>query len=326
MFKKMRIESIKRVFRYSKVFIILSIIILLLFAREGFITLRGPIDITSLEVDDLEKRFVNVTANAAYGVFRYDSIYVGQFALDYIILVDGIDKCIGVKVPEAKATEFVNLKNDTEKAINQGKTIIDHPIKLTGVIDKMSEEQKTVYLKFIKDSEFNTHVNGKSIDYILTITEKPYGQGYVRWAIFGGAMLSGVILCHILGVFGFYQILVKLFLKKKNHEERKEIETDYLNAETFSGEIRIGKKYSFLYIGPISVILENKDISSVYSQNLRFEISKTIKKQEVFIQTTDNRKYKSVIDGSGKILTYYKEHFPHIEVDMSQDRNLSTFS
>ena len=74
------------------------------------------------------------------------------------------------------------------------------------------------------------------------------------------------------------------------------------------------------------MILDNQEIFSVYTQNVKFEFRKAVHRQELYFQTVDQSKYKTVVNTPGKILTYYKEQFPKIQVDEWDDKRFSSYS
>lgn len=315
---KMKLISCKRILFECRYLIIIAAAILLFFLKDTIIQARGPIPVTEFSPDHLNNKYVTMTINQAYGEFDKKTLSNERIGFAYVVKPDGMDACFAAYFPQDNTQSIAALS----KELLNKETGSERNIEITGVLKKMSGNQKEKYNKYIASLASENGIQLESLNFIFTPTTSPFGtlSGMLRWCYIGGTILGVIILLALFSFTGIYQMPAKRLLNGCSVSEKQEILTQIKNGKRFSGDVIIGTEYSIVYIGPITFLLKNSDIHSIYLQKARFNFTNKNKKQyDLYIQRKDLSKLKVKTYASGKIADRFKELCPGISMEYSTE-------
>lgn len=311
----MRLISLKRVVFSMKYVLLIGIIICLLFLREAIVLLKGPQDIMSLASNEIDNSFVKVDLNSVFGLSMEDVLIKNKPAYQYVISIGENKRVICIRAERKLRAELLPIRDRTKQLLDEGKLEDESHMQLLGVMRKMSPEEKIKFDKFVAELPLDVSQNLEILPYILLPSDTPFGnaEGVYLWAGIGILLIFIVIYRVIKASLGGFQISIKRQLRQLGEAEANNIRKDYMEGQSFSGDIKVGEKFTYCHKGAKTCYFPTTDIMGLCIEDSMKQKKKWIFRKDLYIKLKDGSQYCIRGEFSGQVINYYKEFYPDIK-------------
>lgn len=315
MLLKMRLISLKRVVLSKKYVLLIGIIICLLFLREAITLLKGPQDIMTLAPNEIDNSFVMVELNSVFGLSMEDVSIQNKPAYEYVVSIGENKRMICIRAERKLRSELLPIRDRTKQLLEEGKLEDESQMQLLGIMRKMTSEEKIKYDKFVAELSLDVSQNLEILPYILLPSDTPFGDagGVYLWAGLGSLLIFIVIYRVIKAILGGYQISLERQLRQLGETETNKIRKDYMESQSFGGDIKVGEKYTYCNKGAKTCFFPTVDILGLYIEDVRKQKKKWIFRKDLYIKLKDGSLYRISGERSGQVINYYKEFYPDIK-------------
>lgn len=311
----MKMISLKRVVLSMKYVFLLGIIICLIFLHDGITLLKGPQDIMTLAPNEIDNAFVLVDLNSVFGLSMEDVSIENKPAYQYVVSIGGNKRVICIRAERKLRAELLPIRDRTTQMLEKGKIEDMSQMQLLGIMRKMSSEEKNEFDKFIALLPLEYRQNLEILSYILLPSDTPFGNesGVYLWSGIGVLLIFTVIYRIIKAILGGYQINIKRNLRQLGETEANKISKDYMDSQSFSGDIKVGKIYTYCHKGAKTCFFPTADILGLYIEDSWIQKKKWIFRKDLFIKLKDGSQYRISAEQSGQVINHYKEFYPEIK-------------
>lgn len=315
MLLKMKYISLKRVILSMKYLLLIGSIICLLFLGEAIILLKGPQDIMTLAQNEIDQSFVMVELNSVFGLSMADTSIQNEPTDEYVVSIGENKRMICISAEWKLRSELLPIRDRTKQLLEEGKLEDESQMQLFGIMRKMTSEEKIKYDKFIDELSSDISQNLEILPYILLESDTPFGdsEGVYLWAGIGSLLVLIVIYRIIKAILGGYQISLKRQLRQLGEVEASKIRKDYMESQSFGGDIKVGEKYTYCHKGAKTYFFPTIDIQGLYMEDASKQKNKLISRKDLYIKLKDGSLYCIKGKHSGQVINYYKEFYPDIK-------------
>lgn len=308
MLKAMRMASLRCKISVILIEMIAGIIVMSLFADQIIVGIKAPVDLLTVptsELDEIEYGTLDLSQvyvlgcySVLYGSYQGDAYY-------YLVYVGnintGLGQYMGIKV-KRNHKQVMDKLTERSLAILNGTNVEDTEsdgIVITGRVTSMESTAYRHFKSSLNEIGFSdTDIQEKTLN--LMLVDGNELKTYIFFGI-GGALILASILQVLYILMGFGQNQLKKELKKKGASSFDLAEQEFINAENFGPNVRIGRRYTFLVTGAKNHILQNDEIIWVYMRvnNNRRKKSKQITRWLLFY-TKERKLFKTRMLSEGQ--------------------------
>lgn len=315
MIYKMRLVSLKRVFKLMRTPLIIGIFISIIFLGNAITLLKGASNILDLSEKEMNNAYVYINVNSIFDSFWTDRSVSGKVATFHGISTDNNEVILAIRTSSRQHLKLGAIQFQTENYLKEGKLDNTEKIVIVGLLTRMTDAEENAFHESLIEKGIDLE-NRRIHNYILLPGDNPFGNnksGVYLWGGVGAALLLMVVFQIIYGVFGGYQRKIKKSLRLLSDDKRAEIDKEYEGSESFSGDIRIGNTYTFCHKGARTEVFVAADVKGIYVQKAKIQRKKGETKFDLIIKLKDGINIKVLGKETGRIITYYKEHYPMLK-------------
>lgn len=258
MFGKLRTKSLFKALPLALAFILFGSFVFGSFFRDVKAQLKGPVEFSSLQPDEIEERIVvNATIDANFGSYaeRYEEDVETKETKTtdlYYVIWTGDENAedwryMGIRVD---ASEMDAMEAMAEETYEYGYAL--ETIEYSGAIEKMSDEEYRYFKEYFEESGFTEEeIEAYTLPYCINVGFLVGGYAVLSYicAGIGAAFIFAGVLMIVLTVMNSCKAIKKELTTLNIPKEV--VEDEYVNAKAFkgAGNIRIGKKVLFYIEG-----------------------------------------------------------------------------
>jgi hypothetical protein len=185
-------------------------------------------------------------------------------------------------------------------------------MKVTGTINDMSDEIYDYYEDWFLTSGYIEYPTTEDLEqlalpYILQVDYIGAFDSFVLYAmLFGaGAVLLYAIIILIKGLSGLYLSPIKKYVKQNESSLSTErLEADYMDAIVI-GSVRIGKMWTFFFIGKKAHLLKNDELVWAYLEQVTHRVNgiKSGVTKSLVLYTKKKKKYALIMKNADVVNT-----------------------
>jgi len=328
-FKKLALKS--SLIRLT-VAILIAVVLLAITDFGIFLKLKGPIDLSQIDKNDLNKQYVKTEMPYTIGYYaeKYtqeeDSYTKNTTHYYYYVPVYTDDTLttllyyVGVQVAEKDRQPY-----EASEFIGEFENMAD-PVHIEGTLQPMNPEEKNYYLDALYEADYSPEdIETYALPYRINkdyLGRTPAHVTYLLSTLAALCLLYGVLVI-LKFMLGTYRSQLNKFTKTYPDANQDALEFDFQSANTVDNKIWVGRKYTLYFDKQKIRVLKNSDVlwAYYYEYTIKRRGSTTVKHYVV----TYNKDKKSTRIGASsrfaceKILDTYSKTQPHMVLGYTEE-------
>lgn len=304
MLKALKMKSLKK--NLTKILIALALTVGLL-AGTGFGAFKaigGPVDLYSLDADELDGKYVTAEIYYIFDCYAYTESTNSSTnrstvtEKEYIILTKDWNDFFGMALPSSMIREADKVMDDTYRYYCGEIPLsgLTRTVTVTGTIQKMGSESRDFFYEYFDYESLSEEDQARIHPVYLRANYLGWMPEGLTWIMTIGAACSFIYMLWILiaVLTGSYQKSVKAYCKASESPETtmEELEHFYQNTDPVNG-VRVGKWILFESKGK-DILLDTNNAVWAYMHTVNHTSNgiPTGRTFGVILRTRDRKKYE----------------------------------
>jgi hypothetical protein len=334
MFNELKRLSMKKVTGIIILGIAAIIILSVIFGSDAYKLIKGPSDLDSLSVDELNNAYTKGDINVLVDCFVEDYTKKDDGTEDvharYYIVPIG-EEFFALKVNKSDFGIAEKIYKETYEYLTGDRESLTTSMKIKGTFTDMDEETYNYYYDWFEstnllDDNSPEAIKKVALPYVLTIDQIGAFDEITLYAGLGfiGLGLIVVLFLLIKGLSGGYLSSIKKYLKANEGTLSLErLDHDFANAVQVE-HVRIGESFLYFFAGFYAKILNHNDIIWAYLEEVTHKTNgiKTGVTKSLIIYTRKKRKFTVSMKSAAyvnDVLKVLAQNQPHIVIGYSDD-------
>jgi hypothetical protein len=335
MFNELKRLSMKKVTGIIILGIAAIIILSVIFGSDAYKLIKGPADLDSLSVDELNNTYttgdINVLVDSFGEYYTKKDDGTEDVQSRYYIVPIGEEEFFALKVDKRDFKIAEKICTETYEYLTGDRESLTTSMKIKGTFTDMDEETYNYYYDWFEstnllDDNSPEAIKKVALPYVLTIDQIGAFDEITLYAGLGFIGLGLIVVLFLLfkGLSGGYLSSIKKYLKANEGTLSLErLDHDFANAVQVE-HVRIGESFLYFFAGFYAKILNHNDIIWAYLEEVTHKTNgiKTGVTKSLIIYTRKKRKFTVSMKSAAyvnDVLKVLAQNQPHIVIGYSDD-------
>lgn len=333
MLELLKKQSLKQITKLIGFMFGIMILILIVFGANFIKLVKGPVELSSLSLDEIPNAYVEFDVDMILDSFveTYNESEDGKQTstdMHYIIPLNE-EMYFTLHVGSGEFDTAEELLIDTyDYYFTDASSEPPTTWRVKGTINKLEGEYLEYYNTYLLETAGFTQeeIDTYTMPYVLDVDYiGKYNSGVTYGAL---ALFIILLLCAIInlikGLSGMSLNPIKKYIK--DHEDSiniEKLEADYLNGKSIDN-VKVGQIWTFFFNGSKAQVVKNEDLIWIYRQERthRFYGFKIYQMKSLIMFTKNKKKYTATLKDSSDIdyvIETISQDHPHIVTGYSDE-------